>query len=132
MSSSPKAVSSSRKRLAPQFLFKGGILNTWKKKMAVALNRSFFKTLPKLRAVDQSKADMAWLLYDLVPDGGKFRLTKVDTIYTEFIPALNAITTPRPGDIKDFLKVLQDKVDEQLETPPTNQVIESPFNSRVK
>lgn len=128
----PDYLSSSRKRLAPQLLFKGGILNTWKKKMAVALNRSFFKTLPKLRAVDQSKADMAWLLYDLVPDGGKFRLTKVDTIYTEFLPALNVITTPRPGNIKDFLKVLQDKVDEQLETPPTNQVIDNPFAGKVK
>lgn len=127
----PDYLSSSRKRLAPQLLFKGGILNGWNKKIAVALNRSFFKTLPKLRPIDQSKADMVWLLYDLIPEGEKFKLTKVNSIYTKFLPALNAITTPRPGNINDFLKVLQDKVDEQLETPPTNQTIENPFRSKV-
>jgi len=127
----PDYLSSSRKRLAPQLLFKGGILNTWKKKTAVALNRSFFNTLPRLQPVDPNKADMVWLLYDLVPHGGTFKLTKVDSVYTKFLPALNIITTPRPGNIKNFLKILQDKVDEQLETPPTNQIIENPFRGRI-
>ncbi len=45
---SPDYLSSSRKRLAPQLLFKSGILNSWKKKSAVALDRSFFETLPTL------------------------------------------------------------------------------------
>lgn len=128
----PDYLSSSRKRLAPQLLFKGGILNAWKKKLAVALNKSFFETLPSLKKVIPKKADMAWLLYDLKPLGEKFVLTKVDTVYTEFIPALNIITKPLPGDIKDFMKILQDKVDEQLETPPTNQVVENPFNRMEK
>lgn len=44
----PDYLSSSRKRLAPQLIFKGGILNSWKKKIAVALNKSFFETLPAL------------------------------------------------------------------------------------
>lgn len=112
----PDYLSSSRKRLAPQLLFKGGILNAWKKKLAVALNKSFFDTLPSLTKVDRSKADMVWLLYDLLPRGGKFALTKVDVVYTEFRSALNVITTPHPGDLKSFMKILQDKVDEQLET----------------
>ena len=34
----PDFLSSSRKRLAPQLMFKGGILNAWGKKMAVALD----------------------------------------------------------------------------------------------
>ena len=34
----PDFLSSSRKRLAPQLMFKGGILNYWEKKMAVALD----------------------------------------------------------------------------------------------
>ena len=45
----PDYLSSSRKRLAPQLLFKGGILHGWRKKIAVALNKSFFDTLPKLK-----------------------------------------------------------------------------------
>ncbi len=63
----PDYLSSSRKRLAPQLLFKGGILHGWGKKIAVALNKSFFNTLPKLKPVSKSKADIAWLIYDLEP-----------------------------------------------------------------
>ena len=47
----PDYVSSSRKRLAPQLIFKSGILHTWKKKTAVALDTGFFATLPKLKEV---------------------------------------------------------------------------------
>ena len=54
-------------RLAPQLIFKGGILNTWQRKMAVALNKSFFNTLPVLDEVDKADADIAWLVYDLRP-----------------------------------------------------------------
>jgi len=32
-----------------------------------------------------------------------------------------------PGRMEDFIKLLQEKLDEQLETPPTNQTIERPF-----
>jgi len=42
----PDYLSSSRKRLAPQLIYKGGIFQRWKKKIAVALHRGFFKTLP--------------------------------------------------------------------------------------
>jgi hypothetical protein len=38
----PDFLSSSRKRLVPQLLYKGEILHTWRKKIAVAMNRSFF------------------------------------------------------------------------------------------
>ena len=50
----PDYLSSSRKRLAPQLLFKGGILNSWRKKSAVALDKSF-DTLPRLTEVPKSK-----------------------------------------------------------------------------
>ena len=127
----PDYLSSSRKRLAPQLLFKGGILHTWHKKTAVALNRSFFNTLPPLQSVDKSKADIAWLIYDLEPikENGieKYKLTKTDIIFTEFESALLSITTSAPGNIEDFLKLLQDKLDEQLESPPINKIIEKPF-----
>lgn len=120
----PDYLSSSRKRLAPQLLFKGGILNSWNKKTAIALNKSFFQTLPKLHQVSRNKADMAWLLYDLVPQGNSYELKNVETVYTEFFPALNAITTSKPGSIDSFIKVLQNKLDQQLETPPSNQTID--------
>lgn len=127
----PDYLSSSRKRLAPQLLFKGGILHSWRKRTAVALNKSFFETLPPLKTVSKSKADISWLIYDLqlVKEDGqeRFTLTKIDEVFTEFEPALAAITTSSSGNIDDFMNLLQEKLDEQLETPPNNKIIEKPF-----
>lgn len=129
----PDYLSSSRKRLAPQLLFKGGILHSWQKKMAVALNKSFFNTLPSLKTVSKSKADIAWFIYDLElvqekdNEPERYSLKKVDEVYTEFEPALLAITQPSPGRIDDFIKLLQEKLDDQIETPPVNNTIEKPF-----
>jgi hypothetical protein len=61
----PDFLSSSRKRLVPQLLFKGGILHNWHKKTAVALSRDFFETLPPLKDISRDEADIAWLIYDL-------------------------------------------------------------------
>lgn len=129
----PDYLSSSRKRLVPQLLFKGGILHNWEKRIAVALSKGFFDTLPDLKRVAKSKADIAWLIYDLELVKGKnkgeerYSLKKVDEVFTEFESALFSITTPLPGKIDDFLKLLQEKLDDQLETPPVNKTIENPF-----
>lgn len=127
----PDYLSSSRKRLAPQLLFKGGILHSWRKKTAVALNKSFFETLPPLKTVSKSKADISWLIYDLQlvkeDEQERFTLTKIDEVFTEFEPALVSITTSLPGNIDEFINLLQEKLDEQLETPPNNKIIEKPF-----
>ena len=125
----PDFLSSSRKRLAPQLMFKGGILNAWGKKMSVALDSPFFNTLPKLKEVSKEEADVAWLVYDLIPDQtGSLRITKTKTVYTEFSEALNTISRPNVGRIDDFLKILQAKVDEKLESPPINQTVDNPFS----
>ncbi|NLC25098.1 MAG: hypothetical protein GX777_00515 [Fastidiosipila sp.] len=127
----PDYLSSSRKRLAPQLLFKGGILHSWQKKSAVVLNKAFFDTLPKLTTVPKERADIAWLIYDLelitINGQQKYKLTKSDEIFTEFESSLRAITTPVPGNMVDFIKLLQERLDEHLETPPTNKTIERPF-----
>ncbi len=95
------------------------------------MNKSFFDTLPSLTTVHKSKADIAWLIYDieLIKDGvrDRYKLTKIDEVFTEFEPALLSITTPVPGKIDDFLELLQEKLDEQIETPPNNKTIERSF-----
>nr|MDA3872531.1 NotI family restriction endonuclease [Kiritimatiellia bacterium] len=125
----PDFLSSSRKRLAPQLFFKGGILNQWRKKMAVAMDSAFYQTLPKLDEVETTDADMAWLIYDLTPNSKNkgYHLEKTKTVYTKFSEALEKITRPRVGRVEDFLHILQRKVDEKLESPPDNQTIESPI-----
>lgn len=127
----PDFLSSSRKRLIPQVLFKGGILNSWKKKTAIVIDRAFFNTLPDLQEVSKSDAQIAWLIYDLKLiecDGTeRFVLTKVDEKFTEFSTSLFTITTPKPGDIGIFMKKLQSKLDDRLDNPPDNKQIEKPF-----
>lgn len=115
-------LSSSRKRLVPQMLYKGTIFQAWKKKQAVALHRAFYDTLPELPEVAQNKADIAWLIYDLefIQEQNRYQLVPHQTIYTQFGPALQKITTPEAGPIEEFVSELQVKLDEKLENnyPP--------------
>lgn len=110
-------LSSSRKRLAPQLIFKGGILHSWSKKQAVAIDRAFFNTLPELTRVPIEDAELAWFIYDLVhePNDDIYELQLSETVYTLFESTMSVITTARPGRIGDFVEVLQAKLDEKLE-----------------
>jgi hypothetical protein len=128
----PDYLSSSRKRLIPQMLYKGGIFKSWNKKQTVALQKSFFDTLPILPTVEKEKADIAWFLYDLIYDSNsqQYNLVLFDTIYTEFEAALLKVTNPEPGELPDFIQVLQTRLDEQLEgnspdTPSLTDIISS-------
>lgn len=118
----PDYLSSSRKRLIPQMLYKGGIFQSWKKKQTVALQKAFFETLPTMPTTTKSKANIAWFLYDLVFDKELKQNTLVltETVYTEFEPALLKVTTPEPGDLKDFINILQNRLDEHLDKNPPN------------
>ncbi len=124
----PDYLSSSRKRLAPQLIFKSGIFHQWKKKTAVVLDAGFFATLPKLKEVSKENAELAWLIYDLhlAKDKSRYMLKRSKIVYTQFESALNQITRSEAGDIRKFIAVLQEKLDEKLNdggTPPINQTI---------
>jgi hypothetical protein len=116
----PDYLSSSRKRLAPQLLFKGGILHAWGKKQMVAIHRNFFNTLPQMAEVDEKDAGLAWLVYDLEHDEAQnlYKLKKGLTLYTKFEPAMLKITTAEPGPIETFIEHLQSKLDEKLDNNP--------------
>jgi hypothetical protein len=118
----PDYLSSSRKRLAPQLIYKGGILNSWKKKMAVAVHRVFFEHLPVLPVVDPVEAEIAWLVYDLKYNASKqlYRLERVTSVYTKFGPSLDTITNPEPGAVADFVKYLDKRIKKHRlnEMPP--------------
>jgi len=113
----PDYLSSSRKRLVPQLIYKGNILKSWGKKQAVALHRGFYARLPGLETVEPQTADIAWLIYDLEHDAqrNQYQLKLSHTVHTLFKPALDQIITPEPGDMVDFLNVLQEKLDQKLD-----------------
>ncbi|MBR1517063.1 MAG: hypothetical protein IJ620_02820 [Bacteroidales bacterium] len=123
----PDYLSSSRKRLMPQILYKGGIFKSWGKKQCVAIQKTFFETLPQLPKTTKDRADIAWFLYDLVFDEPTkmYRLQLTDTVYTEFNAALSSIMYTIPGNVNDFMNILQTKLDEKLtNTPDTHSVFE--------
>lgn len=108
----PDYLSSSRKRLIPQIIAKGSILKQWKKKQVVALQTSFYKTLPDLPEYDKSESDFAFFLYDLVPTKSKTLELKLQRIvYTKFAKALEQIAKFEAGSIKEFTELLQKKLD---------------------
>ncbi len=124
----PDYLSSSRKRLAPQLIFKSGILNHWNKKTAVVLDQGFFNALPQFTEVDKKEGEIAWLVYDLVLDAAvnRYVLTRRKAVYTRFSESLDKITRSEPGEMQDFVSVLQGKLDEKLggSTEPINQTID--------
>jgi hypothetical protein len=122
----PDYLSSSRKRLAPQLIFKGGILKNWGKKMAVAVHSPFFEQLPTLPEVDAASAEIAWLTYDLNLDAvhNRYKLESARTFYTSFQDALNAITIANAGDVKVFIEALEERIKRGkiMGTPPAAEL----------
>ncbi|MCA0455165.1 MAG: hypothetical protein LCI00_14415 [Chloroflexi bacterium] len=113
----PDYLSSSRKRLAPQLIYKGGILHHWRKKQAVAIHKGFYKTLPTLKQVSSNQAEIAWLIYDLFlnENTNQYQLKLIDTVYTLFQEALSQIATPEPGLLEDFVFHLQSRLDDKFD-----------------
>lgn len=116
----PDYLSSSRKRLIPQVMYKGKIFRAWGKKQALVLQRSFFETLPQMPRVGGEEADLGWFLYDLKyrESENRYELSRQEVVYTKFEPALDRIVKPEPSKVEDFVEVLQQKLDEKLESSP--------------
>jgi hypothetical protein len=112
-------LSSSRKRLVPQLMYKGGILHTWGKKQAVVLDEAFFGTLPVLTPVPQAEADLVWLVYKYVAVAphGRLTLTPAQRVYTKFEDAMVTVSKTVAGPVEDFVSVLQSKLSA---LPPTS------------
>ncbi|AGY56681.1 NotI family restriction endonuclease [Gloeobacter kilaueensis] len=117
--SAPRAdyLSSSRKRLVPQLLYKGRILKSWNRKIAVVVDQPFFKDLFRITPFEHLQdpvcADMAWFIYGLQRDEARtqYTLTLNNVVYTEFLKTLERINTPISGDESQFIKQLQSRID---------------------
>ena len=109
----PDYLSSSRKRLIPQIIAKGSILKQWNKKQVIALQTTFYNTLPILPEFDKAESDFAFFLYDLV----LYKSTKIMSlklqriVYTKFAIALEQIAKFEAVSISQFTELLQRKLD---------------------
>jgi hypothetical protein len=124
----PDYLSSSRKRLVPQLIYKGGILMAWSKKIAVSLQDTFFATLPQLPVVPPEEADVAWFIYKFEYDANAkiYQMVRDRTVYTRFKAALDEITTPQVGSVEGFIKNLQSQLltDKKIYPPVTLELFE--------
>jgi hypothetical protein len=109
----PDYLSSSRKRLAPQLLYKGGILRAWGKKLVVALDAGFMHSLPTLTNADERLADIAWCVFELqhsVDRQSQLQLALSTIHYSEFSIAMDELTITEAGPVEDFISQLQSKL----------------------
>ncbi|MEI6639626.1 MAG: NotI family restriction endonuclease [Chlorobium sp.] len=106
----PDYVSAMRESLVPQLIFKGSILNSWSKKLAISIDRSYFEALPNLVPVEKQDAEIAWFIYDLelVVNGEKesYELKRANVVYTKFQQTLSALSISHPDNIEHFMKLL--------------------------
>ena len=102
-------VVSTRKLLAPRLTAVGGILHSWGKRVAVALDRDLYESLPRFEETHRDSAEMAWLVYDVQADafGRRYQITRYKTVYTGFRSSVDMMLKPVPGDQEDFVNILQ-------------------------
>lgn len=53
----------------------------------------------------------------------RYHLVLVDTIYTEFQAALEQVIYTKPGQMADFLALLQGKLDERISNEPETRSV---------
>lgn len=124
----PDFLSSSRKRLIPQLLYKGTILHAWGKKTIVALDLPFFQTLPSPVACSNDLAEIFWLVYSLERSNAceQLQLTLSNTVGSRFQDTMTQMSVSIPGDSTDFVATLQKKLDK------TRNQVSSPITSIPK
>lgn len=110
----PDYLSSSRKRLAPQLIFKGGILHAWKKKTAVALDAERFAALPKLKEVKPGMAEIAWFIYAPVPQfrSAQLQLECSRVVYTLRPEVPDGLELAEAGPVEEFLDQIEHDLEE--------------------
>lgn len=109
---------SSVKRLIRQITVKGAILNSWNKRMAIALEAQFYQNiwvLDNIANVPPEEAQIGWYLYTLEFTAQKsiYELKLERTIYMNFEAAMERFSSLKAGNINEFTAILQKKLAEK-------------------
>lgn len=109
----PDYRSSGPKRLMPQLQIKVPTLRRWGKKMAVVVDKHFFRSLGQMEEVgDLSSGDIAWCVVDFVEEdgGGQFRLVKDSIHVTTLERATEGLTGGFPVTLPEFEEGIRSKL----------------------
>ena len=106
--------SSSHKRLMPQLMIKVPALRRWGKKVIVAIHDDFFGWLPPCPVVDESNAELTWLVYRAEDQGDRYRLHLKQTVPTTLENAITSLTAAVPPPRQEFESQLQQALRQQL------------------
>lgn len=113
----PDYLSSSRKRLGPQLMYKGQIFKAWGKKQAVVVDKPFFDTLPVLTPCSVDVADLCWLIYQMNDNKklGRYTISLNQRLLTGFGPTMKTLNNPEIGKAEDFIESLDKKLAVELD-----------------
>ncbi|MFW6107291.1 MAG: NotI family restriction endonuclease [bacterium] len=107
--------SSSHKRLMPQLMIKVPALRRWGKKVLVAIHQDFFGWLPECPVLDESNAELTWLVYRAEDQGDRYRLAFQRTVPTTLEDAVTSLTAAVPPPRQEFERQLQAALRERLD-----------------
>jgi hypothetical protein len=112
---SPDFLSSTRKRLMPQLLSKGEILQAWKTKQAILVDERFYQHVPDFKEVPPRDAEVVWLIctLDYNAKDNRYHLVLKKRVYTRFKEMLTEFAKSEAGDAKDFIEQLQKKLERE-------------------
>ena len=109
----PDYRSSGPKRLMPQLQIKVPTLRRWGKKMAVVVDKHFFRSLGHMEEVgDLSSGDIAWFTVDFVEEEGsrEFRLVRDSVHVTTLERATEGLTGGSPVTLPEFEEGIRAKL----------------------
>lgn len=99
----PDYRSSAPKRLMPQLQIKVPSLRRWGKKMAVVIDRDFFKNMGPMQTVpDKSNCDVAWFIVRFDESQGQARLVRDDIHLTTLEGSVEGLTAGLPVSLAVF------------------------------
>lgn len=111
----PDYLSSTRKRLMPQLLSKGEILQAWKTKQAIVVDESVYARVPDFKEVPSDEAEVMWLVCSLAYDKkeNSYHLVFKKRVYTRFTEMLQEFAKSEAGDQKEFIQHLQVRLERE-------------------
>lgn len=103
--------SSAQKRLMPQLALKVPIFRRWGKRFFVAVDSTFFGTLPNIRTQTQGNAEVTWLAYPFERKAaGGYQMNDPTIYHTLWDDVLDSLREGQPPEKSELLKELSKQI----------------------